>query len=42
VREATDLQLNRIDIVDFAAAHGLPEGRVLDAFAEEFTVYEIP
>ncbi|HUR90234.1 MAG TPA: adenylate/guanylate cyclase domain-containing protein [Ramlibacter sp.] len=32
VREAGDAELNRINTIDFAAAHGLGEGRVLDAF----------
>jgi class 3 adenylate cyclase len=32
VRDASDLQLNRINTFDFAAAHQLPEGPVLDAF----------
>src|SRR5689334_16505940 len=32
VREAKDIELNRINVIDFAARHGLPEGRVLDTF----------
>jgi class 3 adenylate cyclase len=32
VREAVDAQLNRINVIDFAKAHGLPQPKVLDAF----------
>lgn len=32
VREAGDVQLNRINVYDFAKAHSLPERHVLDAF----------
>ncbi len=32
VREAQDAELNRINIIDFAARYGLAEGKVLDAF----------
>ena len=32
VREASDVELNRINVLEFAARHALPEGAVLDAF----------
>jgi class 3 adenylate cyclase len=32
VREASDLQLNRINVYDFAREHALPENAVLDTF----------
>ncbi|MEJ6022829.1 adenylate/guanylate cyclase domain-containing protein [Ramlibacter sp. PS4R-6] len=32
VREASDVELNRINVIDFAARHQLAEGAVLDAF----------
>jgi class 3 adenylate cyclase len=32
VREAGDVELNRINVIDFAAREGLPEGSVLDTF----------
>ncbi len=32
VRSASDAQLNRINVIDFARVHGLPEREVLDAF----------
>lgn len=32
VRDGADSDLNRINVIDFAAQRGLPEGKVLDAF----------
>jgi class 3 adenylate cyclase len=32
VREAKDIDLNRINVIEFAARHALPEGKVLDMF----------